>query len=458
MDNINQQNQQEEKNIYGYIYKTTIHDEDSELNNCYYIGQHKWNKNEIDLSYFGSGIILNDYILSNGTNNLICEIIEYANSKSELNNLEKIYVNENTIKDSLCINLCVGGEGGDKFSNFSEEKMNQYKNKMSLLSKKLWENEEYRDKVLMGRHNAAVKQWSNPEIREKTINGIRKAFKDGTLSKKISDIKKKQCEDLEYRKKLSKIVKESMKDRDWYNNGTLQAYIKKEDVPKDWVKGKLYDKIPKEWKYYSNGIFQVRYKECPEGFKCGKTGSIKKYIKKSEKINKIINLNYEKKSKHEKNKEKVVKKISQKKKEYYQDENHRKEQSERRKKILESPKEREKISKTLKDLWNSRSDEYKKEYSDKIKERVNEDTRKKLSESAKGRSYYNNGTLQIYVKKEDVPSGWVKGKLYDKIPEDWKYYNNGKLTVRALECPEGFKLGKYTNSSEYRQLKKNKCQ
>lgn len=97
----------------------------------------------------------------------------------------------------------------------------------------------------------------------------------------------------------------------------------------------------------------------------------------------------------------------------------------------------------------------KKECSEKIKNNVTDSTRDKLSKSALGRHYYNNGLLQIYVK-EPPDETWVEGKLYDKIPEDWKYYNNGLITVKAPYCPEGFKYGRITDSVEYRR--KRKCQ
>lgn len=276
------------------------------------------------------------------------------------------------------------------------------------------------------------------------IEGRRNANVNGEVGRKISETKKKQCADPEYREKMRIIAKEASK-RKCYNNGILQAHIREEDVPEGWVEGKIYNRIPSDWKYYSNGIFQVRYKECPEGFRPGKTGIIKKQIEKSKKIkNKAIELN---------KKDKIINK--EKNKSYIRTEEHKKRQSDMKKRSLETTNEREKISNSLKKFWENQSNEYKQEYSKKVKERANnKETKEKLSEAAKGRDYYNNGLLQIYVKEKDVPEGWIKGRIYDKLPDDWKYYHKGELTLKAPECPEGFKPGRYTNSSEYRKLKK----
>ena len=89
---------------YGFIYKTILPD------GRYYIGQHKiisWNT--LDPTYFGSGIIIKDYIKSRGTGELVREILEFGNSHDELNLLEVKYITDDVINDPLNLNLDKGG-------------------------------------------------------------------------------------------------------------------------------------------------------------------------------------------------------------------------------------------------------------------------------------------------------------------------------------------------------------
>ena len=59
--------------MYGYIYKTTILNKDSELYQCFYRGQHK--APTYDKKYFGSGKIISHYIRKFGTALLKNEIL-----------------------------------------------------------------------------------------------------------------------------------------------------------------------------------------------------------------------------------------------------------------------------------------------------------------------------------------------------------------------------------------------
>lgn len=90
---------------YGFIYKTTLPD------GRYYIGQHKIiSNNTLDPNYLGSGVIIKDYIKSKGKEGIIREILEYGNSRNELNELENKYITSDIINDPLNINLDTGGK------------------------------------------------------------------------------------------------------------------------------------------------------------------------------------------------------------------------------------------------------------------------------------------------------------------------------------------------------------
>ena len=62
--------------MYGYIYKITVNDLNSALYNCYYIGRHVSKK--FDDGYYGSGVIIKDYINKKGTNFLKKDIFIYS--------------------------------------------------------------------------------------------------------------------------------------------------------------------------------------------------------------------------------------------------------------------------------------------------------------------------------------------------------------------------------------------
>jgi group I intron endonuclease len=86
--------------IYGYVYETI------NLKNWKtYIGQHKghW-----DSTYFGSGKLLRRAIKKYGIENFECNLITWAYSRDELNQLEISYIAHYQPE----YNIAKGGEGG----------------------------------------------------------------------------------------------------------------------------------------------------------------------------------------------------------------------------------------------------------------------------------------------------------------------------------------------------------
>lgn len=102
-------------NPYGFIYKTILPD------NRYYIGQHKIiSNNTLDPTYFGSGVIIRDYLKSKGKIGLRREILDYGFSYDEMNSLEGQHVTEEILNDPLNINLDKGGR--NKFTRYKDVK------------------------------------------------------------------------------------------------------------------------------------------------------------------------------------------------------------------------------------------------------------------------------------------------------------------------------------------------
>ena len=93
-----------EKNIH-YIYKTTC-----DVTGKWYVGMHS--TNNLEDGYLGSGDRLRYSIRKYGKDKHTKEILEYLDSREELAKREREIVNKELIKEYLCMNLVVGGEGG----------------------------------------------------------------------------------------------------------------------------------------------------------------------------------------------------------------------------------------------------------------------------------------------------------------------------------------------------------
>lgn len=94
-----------EKRKHHYIYKTICI-----ITNKFYIGMHS--TDNLKDGYQGSGKLLWHSIRKHGKENHVTEILEFLPSREELKLREARIVNEELLNDAMCINLCLGGEGG----------------------------------------------------------------------------------------------------------------------------------------------------------------------------------------------------------------------------------------------------------------------------------------------------------------------------------------------------------
>jgi hypothetical protein len=85
------------------IYKIT-----NQINDRYYIGRHR--TNDINDSYMGSGIAINNAVKKYGIENFSKEIIAESWDESNLWELEKLIVNEEVVKDPKSYNMTYGGK------------------------------------------------------------------------------------------------------------------------------------------------------------------------------------------------------------------------------------------------------------------------------------------------------------------------------------------------------------
>jgi len=91
---------------YHFTYKTT-----NLINNRYYLGMHSTNC--LDDGYLGSGKRLYYELKKYGRDNFKFEILKQFNSREELVQAEVNLVSEEVLKDPNCLNIVVGGSGGN---------------------------------------------------------------------------------------------------------------------------------------------------------------------------------------------------------------------------------------------------------------------------------------------------------------------------------------------------------
>lgn len=126
---------------YGYIYLTT-----NLITKKMYIGQHK---GKFNARYLGSGLYIKRSIKKYNRENFKVELLCTANSLEELNQLEIEYINKyNSIDVNIGYNIALGGSGSPGVP--VSESTRKIK---SEISKKLWQDEEYANRVISGVRN-----------------------------------------------------------------------------------------------------------------------------------------------------------------------------------------------------------------------------------------------------------------------------------------------------------------
>lgn len=125
------------KHKYHYIYKTT-----NLINGKYYIGMHS--TSNLEDGYLGSGNRIRRSIKIYGNENFKCEILEMLPDRDSLKERERELVNEDILKDKMCMNLQPGGGGGfvneehkQKFLKAGTRALNRTKKSSETLRKRL---------------------------------------------------------------------------------------------------------------------------------------------------------------------------------------------------------------------------------------------------------------------------------------------------------------------------------
>ncbi len=121
---------------YHFIYKTI-----NIINNKFYIGMHS--TDNLNDGYVGSGTRLWYSINKYGRENHRLEILEFHETRIILKEREKNLVNEDLLKNPMCMNIKIGGEGG--LNGLSQESIKKIRKGASDFMKMKWNEPEFRN-------------------------------------------------------------------------------------------------------------------------------------------------------------------------------------------------------------------------------------------------------------------------------------------------------------------------
>lgn len=216
--------------MYGYIYKTI-----NLINNKMYIGKHRATVFEPN-RYIGSGPILMKAIKKYGKENFKCELIEWCETKQQLDEREQYWIAYfNCQQDSSYYNIAKGGEGGvGRDINNPNSYWNDPLKRQAAIEKSKISLKKY-----FSEHPEAHAGANNPNYGKKASEETRLK-----LSKKF-----KESEGVKNSKRFtgghhSQETKEKLsawgKRKRWINNGKISTYLlDNEPLPVGFTFGKL---------------------------------------------------------------------------------------------------------------------------------------------------------------------------------------------------------------------------
>lgn len=228
--------------MFGYVYLIV-----NKVNGKTYIGQREYCDIFSKDQYMGSGVLLKKAKEKYGTENFEKFLIQYCNSKEELNKQEKFWIAEYRNRGKAEYNIADGGQGGGSYrkgTHVSEEQ-------------KIKESITIREQYKNGRHpwnyetKGVMKAWNKNKkgiYSEETLEKMRKPKSEETKNK-ISQSKKGKkigpCKE-ETKKRISQAKKGCIgksKGTHWFNDGIRN--VRALECPEGFVPGKLQGKDKK---------------------------------------------------------------------------------------------------------------------------------------------------------------------------------------------------------------------
>lgn len=384
--------------MYGYIYKTT-----NLIDGKIYIGQHKYDKEELDKKYIGSGVILNRAIKKYGIKNFKCEIIEFCPNLKILDEREIYWI---SYYDSIQTgyNILEGGKGTLNYHH-----TDQTKQIISETSKdRVWINKDSRNKFIK---------------RSEVTKYLNEGWAIGVIKKDYDRVKRNEK------------IKQSRTNQICFTDGKTNHYCKPElagDLEKQgfYIGRTKKDRKPQVWikKETIEKKIDIEYIEqyINAGWSLGRTPKTLSKESKDKMIEKLrqyrINNPMSESKRLERNLKISQAKISSK---YKIDE-----------------KTKQKISESLKTFYQTdEGKELRAKKSDKAKGRTSSNKGKKMSEKTKNllslknsnKVFVNNGIIEKVLPQKEADvllnNGWNKGHLKSNSL-DTIWVNNGTVNKR----------------------------
>lgn len=211
--------QRAQRRKYHYIYKTTCI-----ITERFYIGMHS--TDNLEDGYVGSGKRLWHSINKHGKENHVCQILEFLPDRKSLSEREKEIVNIELINEELCMNLKLGGEGGNTNIDGTAVGGDKFK-----AANAYWNLPENREKNRLRASETLKKLWLTPEYRNKKLSAI------NPFSGKTHSESSKQLMSIKAKERTGD--KNSQFGTCWITNGVESKKIRKGDsIPEGWRLGR----------------------------------------------------------------------------------------------------------------------------------------------------------------------------------------------------------------------------
>jgi len=181
-------------------------------NGKYYIGMHS--TDNLDDGYMGGGKRITNSVRKHGKDKHTKEILEYFDDRESLRQKEIEIVNENLLKDPMCMNLMMGGDGG--YISVENQRARSIGGGKAF-AKRLSEDGDLKDKHLKKWGEILKKAHSEGKFNYNTFSG-----KSHTEEAKRSMGIKNSIN--------QKGEKNSQFGTRWINNGNVNKKIKSEDL------------------------------------------------------------------------------------------------------------------------------------------------------------------------------------------------------------------------------------
>jgi len=212
------------EHLYHFIYKIT-----NTKNRKYYVGMHS--TNNLNDGYFGGGVRIRNSIRKHGKDVHVMEILEFFSERKFLIAREIEIINEDLLKDPLCLNLALGGSGGCTPGVTWTSELQKELNKRGYKKLRyLWENDQ---------------EWAE-KTRKNLSNVMKKNIAEGKFKRCDWNGKKHKSETIQKMKEADRTgIKNSQFGTCWITNGELNRKIKKEDLDifikenPSWKKGRI---------------------------------------------------------------------------------------------------------------------------------------------------------------------------------------------------------------------------